>query len=243
MRHQTPRRRRVANTLGLCLVLAILVSSWSFQPATAPDEVLAQEQPAGPELSRPANGATTTDTTPSFTWSRVSGVKSFTFELASDPTFATVIARNEANRRSYTVTTPLEPGQFFYWHVGAVDATGATSWSSTWSFSIPAKPTPTATRTPRTSQKPQTSPTATRTPRASPTRKPNPTKTPTRTPTALPRPASGLSGTLQPAGGFPISGGGRSINSDSPGAIVDRKLGTIWLAPPAAPRRRTSTSS
>jgi hypothetical protein len=90
-----------------------------------------------PTLTSPSNGSSTTDNTPTFTWTSVSGTSSYDFQLASDNNF-TINARTVKGlaTNSYTPVTPLMNGGW-YWHVRTGDNSADVGlWSQTQSFTV-----------------------------------------------------------------------------------------------------------
>jgi len=90
-----------------------------------------------PTLISPSDGSTTTDNTPTFSWTSVSGTSSYDFQLASDNNF-TINARTVKGlaTTSYTLVNPLTNGGW-YWHVRTGDNSADVGlWSQTRSFTI-----------------------------------------------------------------------------------------------------------
>ena len=90
-----------------------------------------------PTLTSPSNGSSTTDNTPTFTWTSVSGTSSYDFQLASDNNF-TINARTVKGlaTASYTPVNPLTNGGW-YWHVRTGDnSTDVGLWSQIRSFTV-----------------------------------------------------------------------------------------------------------
>ncbi len=88
-----------------------------------------------PTLLGPGNGATISDDTPTFGWS--STVAGYQLEYATDQTFATnVTIVKDITTSSYTPTTPLAEGTW-YWRVrSGDDSTSVGLWSGAWLFTI-----------------------------------------------------------------------------------------------------------
>jgi hypothetical protein len=101
--------------------------------------------PSKPSLMYPANGAKTSDTTPTFDWSDVtdpSGV-SYGLQADNDADFSSPIISKEGLRDStYTLTEgeALSEGTY-YWRVEAIDGVGNTAgWTGPFSFTIDTTP-------------------------------------------------------------------------------------------------------
>jgi hypothetical protein len=231
MHRRFPQLWRVARSTVPALLASLALALIVYALASAQSD----DAPKAPALTRPANGISTTDTTPSFSWSRADGAVSYSFQLALDPGFTAIVAQNDANRRSFSPPA-LADGQTYYWRVSAIDDAATTTWSETWSFTIPAKETPTGTKTPvPTATKkatPSKTPKATRTPKSAPTVRPTRTPPPLATPipSRTPEIVSTLTGTLPHGQELPITGAGRSNASRTSNTIVDRDLGTIWIS-------------
>ncbi len=90
-----------------------------------------------PTLISPENGATTTDNTPTFDWSDVSGASNYELEVDNSSSFfSPVINQNSLTSSSYTATSSLSDDTC-YWRVRAKDNQGNWGgWSDIWSFMI-----------------------------------------------------------------------------------------------------------
>ena len=87
--------------------------------------------PAVPNLSSPADGSSTFDTTPTFRWGSVSGATSYRIQVDDDPGFSSPVISQTTTITSYTPGTGLAVDTY-YWRVRAINACGEGSWSSTW---------------------------------------------------------------------------------------------------------------
>ena len=90
-----------------------------------------------PTLISPSDGSSTTDNTPTFAWTSVSGTSYYDFQLASDNNFTinAVTAKGLATT-SYTPVTPLTNG-VWYWHVRTGDnSTDVGLWSQVLHFTV-----------------------------------------------------------------------------------------------------------
>src|SRR3954454_13499721 len=70
--------------------------------------------PTAPSLIRPDAGAISSDRTPTFSWTSVSGAKSYRFELALDSEFTAMVDAHDTIGRSRTAPTQLDPGTQFF---------------------------------------------------------------------------------------------------------------------------------
>ncbi|MDB6124717.1 MAG: hypothetical protein JWQ71_3710 [Pedosphaera sp.] len=101
---------------------------------------------SAPTLTAPANGATGLSTTPSFTWSAISGATGYRIMVASSaadlPTSASastggasLVINATSATTSYTPTLPINPGTTYYWQVHGLTGSDNGTWSSVNSFS------------------------------------------------------------------------------------------------------------
>lgn len=126
-----PTGNLIANTTYRWRARAQKGGAWGAWPDAATASF------AGVEDMDPADGASTTDTTPTLRWDAVTGADRYEVQIAdteagvADATAATT----EAN--SYTPSTGLTNNATHYWRVRAVDSDGtATAWSRTISFTV-----------------------------------------------------------------------------------------------------------
>ncbi|MBD3241992.1 MAG: hypothetical protein GF331_15490 [Chitinivibrionales bacterium] len=90
---------------------------------------------AQPTLVSPEDDAGVTDLTPTLRWNRIAARKSYTMQLARDPSFTTIVAHAAGlTDTSTTVTTTLEHGTAYYWRIGVRDSTDVTTLSSSRGF-------------------------------------------------------------------------------------------------------------
>jgi len=90
-----------------------------------------------PTLTSPSDGSSTTDNTPTFTWTSVSGTSSYDFQLASDNNFTINVRTVKGlTTNSYTPVTSLTNGGW-YWHVRTGDnSTDVGLWSQALHFTV-----------------------------------------------------------------------------------------------------------
>jgi fibronectin type III domain protein/WD40 repeat protein len=109
-----------------------VASAWSSVRTFTVDTVA----PAPPVLSAPADGATVTTARPTFTWGGVTGANTYRIQIGTDPGFGSVVIDAQTASASYTATTSLLSGTY-YWQVSAGDAAGNTgNWSGSRSFMV-----------------------------------------------------------------------------------------------------------
>jgi len=119
-------RVRVSNACG--------DSNWS-----SPWSVTITGPPGVPTLSTPANGSDTSDTTPTFIWSSVSGATSYRIQADNNSDFSSPEIDQTTSDTEYTPSSPLSPGTY-YWRVGASNTCGDSNWSSSWSVTVTGPP-------------------------------------------------------------------------------------------------------
>ena len=115
----------------------------------------APNAPNGTILALPANGATGQPTTVTFKWFKAIEtlvdnqqkgksdketddpltISKYWFEYGTDPTLATVLARDSSLTDTTKILSGLATGTTYYWRVKAKNQTGWGSFSSIWSFS------------------------------------------------------------------------------------------------------------
>ncbi|HOQ50076.1 MAG TPA: fibronectin type III domain-containing protein, partial [Candidatus Kapabacteria bacterium] len=81
----------------------------------------------------PFSGATDVNPSPVFVWSSISNATGYSFEIASDPLFNTLIDSYTGADTTYRVWG-LEGGTTYYWRVRAFNSTDVSDWSGTSSF-------------------------------------------------------------------------------------------------------------
>ncbi len=88
---------------------------------------------AQPTLQQPVDGSTVVTLTPTFAWAPDAGATQFRIQISEDINFTTfVYNQNIGNNTALTLTTPLEAGKTYYWHVRSNIA--GTPYSPTWTF-------------------------------------------------------------------------------------------------------------
>jgi YVTN family beta-propeller protein len=100
-------------------------SIWSF--TTAPPV------PPAPLLLLPTNGAPGISPAPSLSWNQSSGASSYDILVSTSLNFANTIFSLGLTATSATISA-LSYATTYYWRVNAMNITGASGWSITWSF-------------------------------------------------------------------------------------------------------------
>ncbi|MFH0736181.1 MAG: FlgD immunoglobulin-like domain containing protein [bacterium] len=86
---------------------------------------------AQPTLQLPGDFTTVNTLSPTFTWDAFPGATGYRIQISEDNTFATtVVNQNTGLLTSYTVTSPLEGGKTYYWHVKS----NLPAYSTTYTF-------------------------------------------------------------------------------------------------------------
>ncbi len=102
-------------------------TTWSFTTTTAPP-------PSAPTLSSPANGSTGVPRTPTLSWNASSGATSYRVQVSTSSSFSGTVY-DQSGIASTSVTLPQLGGRvWYYWRVNASNASGTSTWSSTWNF-------------------------------------------------------------------------------------------------------------
>jgi formylglycine-generating enzyme required for sulfatase activity/N-acetylneuraminic acid mutarotase len=107
-------------------------AAWSFTTAAL----------ASPALVSPANGATGQSQALMFTWSAVSGATAYHLQVSADSLFAFVYADDSGLTSTSHPVLSIPPGVISYWRTQAENATGVSSWTTTWSFTTRASSAP-----------------------------------------------------------------------------------------------------
>lgn len=113
---------------------------WSFTTMALP--------PNTPSLVSPTHESNNVSIAPTFTWNAVSGVDSYTLEVAEDEAFTLIITTKNNITGTNTSITGLDYNTIYYWRVRAYSTiSGNSAWSTVWMFAtVPMTPdTPTAT--------------------------------------------------------------------------------------------------
>ncbi len=100
-------------------------SAWAFTPGLE-----------APTLVSPANGASNQPLNPTLRWTRVSSATSYSFQLGTDPSFATGIVFSDSLLADTSRTVEgLSSGTNYFWRARARNASGTGQYSLPWSFS------------------------------------------------------------------------------------------------------------
>jgi PKD repeat protein len=112
--------------------------------------------PAAPTLTGPA--ATTTDTTPTFTWTASPGASQYDVWAQNQTTGQSQVVRQTVSGTSYTPSSPIPRGQYTVWVRAANNAGAFGAWSAGYNFLLdttaPAIPTITGPTSPSASLSP-----------------------------------------------------------------------------------------
>jgi hypothetical protein len=119
---------------------------WAVVPTAKADGDIAPMPPTGntprrfvkssspPQASSPAGGVTVTGQ-PTFRWKPALGARSYTLQVAQDPSFGTPLVSVTTDSTGYTTSATLPADTALYWRVRANDEIGtALNWSRTERF-------------------------------------------------------------------------------------------------------------
>jgi hypothetical protein len=116
------------------------LGSWSAMQSFS----VQQLQAIVPVLSSPGNGSTLpASQNPAFSWNPIGGATSYSFQLSTDPSFATTIYSTTATSAGISLpatVTPLKPGTTYFWRVKALTP-AAGEWSTVANFTVAAQTT------------------------------------------------------------------------------------------------------
>lgn len=85
--------------------------------------------PLPPSGLTPGGGTTIGTLTPTLDWGDVTGATSYTVQISTSPTFATLLKNVTVSSSTYTLTTPLPAGKTIYWRVRTNAANGSSEWA------------------------------------------------------------------------------------------------------------------
>ena len=97
--------------------------------------------PAAPTPITPTNDAINVPTRPSFTWSEPAQGATYDLEIATDPSFSTLVyTATGLTSASHTLGTDLLTSTYYYWRVRAANTCGSGSFSQVFRFLTEAAP-------------------------------------------------------------------------------------------------------
>jgi len=136
------------NTTGLRTVkLRVTDSNGQFKDDTITVDVFSAVAPPPPgafNLLTPANGSSSTNTTPLFSWSAASSTDNYLFTLDDNSDFSSPIVSNLSTTSTSLSLSPgtVTQGHTYYWKVVAVNSFGQTSGTPNPAFFIITTPPP-----------------------------------------------------------------------------------------------------
>ncbi len=103
---------------------------------TVTSQLVVSTAPTGTvTLGTPANNATGVATTPTLTWTALSGATSYDLQISTNTAFTAIVeAPTGIVGTTYSLTTLLNTNTVYYWRVRGVNACGQTAYSTTRSF-------------------------------------------------------------------------------------------------------------
>jgi Subtilase family len=96
--------------------------------------------PAVPALTAPADNATNVAATPTLTWNASAQTKTYTVELSTDPSFASIAFTQDVTGTSVTIAPPLSTNTRYYWRVRAANICGTSANATVFTFRTAAAP-------------------------------------------------------------------------------------------------------
>ncbi|HUI92207.1 MAG TPA: SUMF1/EgtB/PvdO family nonheme iron enzyme [Chitinivibrionales bacterium] len=98
--------------------------------------------PQAPSLVSPASGAVSQPLAPALSWSSVAGATSYRLQVSTDSTFASVTIDDSSLVSPSMTPDTLLGGVKYFWRARAQNASGASAWTTAWSFTtvMPALP-------------------------------------------------------------------------------------------------------
>ena len=133
----------IGNTAGVAsgsyslVITGTSTSPAMTQTAGATLDVTAGVTGAG-TLSAPANGATSTSTTPAFSWAAISGASSYRIQVATDAGFTNLVVNQTVSGTTFTPGTALANNTQYFWRVNGINGCGEGAASSAFSFTTAA---------------------------------------------------------------------------------------------------------
>jgi hypothetical protein len=115
-------------------IVVLLASCSKSNPVTAPSTGV-------PTLSLPSNGAANIALFPSLTWSTVSNASSYSLQVSTSATFATLVASDSAITATTAIANGLADSTTYYWRIRATGTSGVGNWSGAWNFKVVADTT------------------------------------------------------------------------------------------------------
>jgi hypothetical protein len=104
-------------------------SVWNFSTAA---EI--PPPPSTPVLSSPANNTLGVSTNPLLSWNAAAGAASYTVQVSTDSIFSALTVNDSGITGTSHVAAGLSTFTLYYWRVRAVNAGGASGWSTVWNF-------------------------------------------------------------------------------------------------------------
>ncbi len=90
---------------------------------------------AKPRLISPKNRGTNISTTPTLTWSNVTGASTYEVQVATDSGFTNIVASmTDLTTPQWAVSPALNSGTSYFWRTRGINLCGPGLFSTTWSF-------------------------------------------------------------------------------------------------------------
>jgi Ice-binding-like/Bacterial Ig-like domain len=94
-----------------------------------------------PILAAPANAAVNISTNPTLSWNASTGADTYRLQVDTNNNFATMLVNDSTiTGTSQLISPALTVGTTYYWRVNAKNSSGASAYSTIWSFTVAATP-------------------------------------------------------------------------------------------------------
>ena len=92
---------------------------------------------SAPQLLSPSNNGQSSNLTPTFDWTDVSGATSYRLQVSSFSSFSSITIDTITMQSTYTPSQNLLRGRRYYWRVLTQNGGTSSIWSAVWSFTTP----------------------------------------------------------------------------------------------------------
>jgi chitinase len=106
----------------------------SIKDAAGGTPVVVPQLPDQPVLVSPLNNATEIPTDPAMMWNVSPQADSYSFQVSSDPLFASLVVNASGMQGTSFSANGLSPNTRYYWRVLAQNSAGSSEWSMVWNF-------------------------------------------------------------------------------------------------------------
>ncbi len=135
-------------SVSVKLLITVLIFLLAGMQGCKEEEVVepapeGNQNPQGPALISPPNGATLEDFTPILDWEDFTGAASYRVQLSLDANFSGIMVMDSSGLTLSQITIPqglLSTSSYYYWRVNASTSGGVSPWSAVWRFHIILQP-------------------------------------------------------------------------------------------------------